>query len=172
MLKLCEFSKDQKWNLKYRATRDGLKASDFHSHCDEISNTLTIIKAESGNIFGGFTEQEWHSKGGFATDPNAFLFSLVNKEEKPFKVPCSNGGQKAMVCDSRCGPCFGGDGDILEDICIITDANIKTSYCAFGYSYKHPDYLRDTNEADNILAGSNFFETLEIEVYAKSNCSL
>jgi len=55
--------------LKCRASRDGFKASDFHSHCDGISNTLTVIKAKSGNIFGGFTEQEWQSKGGFVTDP-------------------------------------------------------------------------------------------------------
>jgi hypothetical protein len=34
--------------------------SDFHSTCDGIANTLTIIKAKSGNIFGGFTEKVWH----------------------------------------------------------------------------------------------------------------
>jgi hypothetical protein len=56
-----------------------------------------------------------------------------------------------------------------EDICKRTDSNIKKSYCDFGYSYKYPGYLRDTAEADNILAGSNNFETLEIEVYAKTN---
>ena len=50
------------------------------------SNDADIIKAKSGIIFGDYTEQEWHSKGGFVTDPNAFIFSLVNKEEKPFKA--------------------------------------------------------------------------------------
>ena len=75
LYKLCEFPQDQKWELKYRATRDGFKASDFHSHCDGISNTMTIIKAKSGNIFGGYTEQEWHSDDDFVADPKAFIFS-------------------------------------------------------------------------------------------------
>ena len=166
LLEMCQFSKDQKWDLKYRATRDGFKASDFHSHCDGIPNTLTVIKAKSGNIFGGFTEQEWHSRGGFVTDPNAFIFSLVNKEENPFKVLCSNEGEYAIHCDSDHGPCFGGEGTKLKDICIRTDSNIKKSDCNFGFAYKHPDYLKDTDKAKNILAGSYNFETVEIEVYA------
>ena len=64
LINLCELSVDKKWELKYRASRDGFKASDFHSHCDGIENTLAIIKATSGNIFGGFSEQKWHSRGG------------------------------------------------------------------------------------------------------------
>ena len=167
LLELCEFSKDQKWELKYRASRDGFKSTDFHSHCDGIPNTLTVIKAKSGNIFGGFTEQEWHSRGGFVTDPNAFIFSLVNKEENPFRVFCSNGGKEALRCNSTRGPCFGGDGTSFRDISMNTDSYYKKSFCDFGYAYQHPDYLKDTDNAKNILAGSLFFETMEIEVYAK-----
>ena len=172
LLKLCEFPQDQKWELKYRASTDGFKESDFHWHCDGISNTLTVIKAKSGNVFGGFTEQEWHSRGEFVTDPKAFIFSLVNSEEKPFKVLCSNEGQKAICCNYMYGPCFGGDGNYIKDICIESDSNInKKSYCSFGYSYQHPDYVKETVRAKNILAGSDFFETDEIEVYAKKNLS-
>jgi len=131
---------------------------------------LTVIKAKSGNIFGGFTEQEWQSDCGFVTDPKAFLFSLVNKEEKPFKVLCSNEGEQAIYCYSDYGPCFGGKGYYINDICIQTDSNIsKDSFCDFGYSYKNLDYEKDTDKAMNILAGSYKFETVEIEVYAKTN---
>ena len=171
LINLCEFPPSQKWELKYRASRDGFKSTDFHSHCDGIANTLTVIKAKSGNIFGGFTEQEWHSRSEWITDPKAFIFSLVNKEEKPFKVPCSNGGQKAIGCNSKNGPCFGGEGTIVKDINIQSDSNInKNSYSNFGYSYQHPDYLKETDKAMNILTGSKYFGTLEIEVYAKFNC--
>ena len=170
LLKLCEFPQDQKLELKYRASRDGFSSSDFHSHCDGIPNTLTVIKAKSGNIFGGFTEQAWHSRGDYVTDPKAFLFSLVNKEEKPFKALCSNEGEDAICCDSEFGPCFGGDDDGIRDIFIDSDSHInKESYCDFGYSYQHPNYEKDTDESQIILAGSQYFETLEIEVYTKSN---
>ena len=167
---MCEFSKDQKWDLKYRASRDGFKSTDFHSHCDGIANTLTVIKAKSGNIFGGFTEQKWHSRVKWVTDPNAFIFSLVNKEENPFKAMCSNEGKQAIRCSLLRGPCFGGEGTKLKDICIGSNSNLNIdSRCNFGYSYQHPDYEKDSDEAQNILAGSFNFETLEIEVYAESN---
>ena len=165
LLELCRFSKDQKWELKYRASKDGFLATDFHTKCDGIGNTLTVIKAKSGNIFGGYTEQKWHSRGGFVTDPNAFIFSLVNKEEKPFKVMCSNEGQTALYCSSNSGPCFGG-----HDFDIKSDSNInKESYCDFGFSYQHQDYLWKTDKAKNILAGSYKFETQDIEVFSKTN---
>ena len=133
LINICEFPPSQKWELKYRASRDGFKASDFHSHCDGIPNTITVIKARSGNIFGGFTEQAWHSRGEDVTDPKAFLFSLVNKEEKPFKVMCSNEGKNAICRDSYYGPCFGGVGDTIINIFIQSDSNInKENYCCFG----------------------------------------
>jgi len=72
--------------LKYRATKNGFKSADLHSKCDGVANTLTLIKAKSGNIFGGFTEKEWHSDDDFVTDPNAFIFSLVSKKKKTFKA--------------------------------------------------------------------------------------
>jgi hypothetical protein len=86
LLNICEFPPSQKWELKYRASRDGFKASDFHSKCDGIPNPLTVIKTTSGNIFGGFTEKAWNSNNQVIRDPKALIFSLVNKEEKPFKV--------------------------------------------------------------------------------------
>jgi hypothetical protein len=45
LIKLCEFSPNDKWSLLYRGTRDGFGAKDFHSNCDGHSNTLTILKA-------------------------------------------------------------------------------------------------------------------------------
>ena len=59
LMSLCEFSKDQKWNLIYKGSKDGFKASDFHSKCDDKSNTLVIVKSSNGNVFGGYTEQSW-----------------------------------------------------------------------------------------------------------------
>ena len=81
LMKLCEFSPNDKFTLLYRGTQDGFGAKDFHSKCDYHSNTLTIFKAKgSSYIFGGFTSVEWDSSNDFKTDPNAFIFSLTNKE--------------------------------------------------------------------------------------------
>ena len=34
-----------KWNLCYRASRDGWSANDFHKHCDNKGSTVVLMKA-------------------------------------------------------------------------------------------------------------------------------
>jgi hypothetical protein len=86
-IKLCEFSSNDKWSLLYRGTRDGFQGKDFHSKCNGHSNTLIILKANgTPYIFGVFTSIDWDSSGKWKSDPNAFLFSLTNKENKSMKM--------------------------------------------------------------------------------------
>ena len=87
LIHLCEFNSNDKFKLLYRASKHGFDANDFHSKCDGHANTLTILKAnESSFIFGGFTSIAWDVSGQWKSDPNAFLFSLTNKDKKPCKM--------------------------------------------------------------------------------------
>ena len=52
---------DGKWKLLFRASQDGFTAQAFHGRCDNKGPTVTIVKS-GNNIFGGFTENSWHSK--------------------------------------------------------------------------------------------------------------
>ena len=160
---LCGFPSAQQWKLQYRGTRDGFTGQNFHSKCGGIANTLTIIKSTNGNIFGGFAEKAWDSSNQFYDDQNAFLFSLVNKENNPFKVMCTNGAF-AIYCNSSYGPTFGGGCDI--HIASGSNSN-QDSYSNFGSFYKHADYTAGTEKAMSILAGSKNFQTLEIEVFVR-----
>jgi hypothetical protein len=167
LVNLCEFSQDQKWELKYRASRDGFKETDFHAKCDGVPNTLTVIKSTHGNIFGGFTEKPWTSVECVVSDHKAYIFSLVNQENKPFKSVCSNSG--AIRCHSGFGPIFGDNGG-KKDIWITSESNSnEDSSSYFGLRFEHPDYLKGTERANTILAGSNKFRTLEIEVFTQTN---
>ena len=47
-----------KWNLCYRASRDGWSAQDFHKHCNNKGPTVVLVKANNC-IFGGYTDQGW-----------------------------------------------------------------------------------------------------------------
>ncbi len=105
LISLCEFSNNKYWNLLYRGSRDGFESYKFHEKCDNISNTLVIIKSENGNVFGGYTEQSW-SGHQFKFDPHAFIFSLINENNRPLKLNCSR--NKAICCDNKYGPIFGG----------------------------------------------------------------
>ena len=164
LLRLCEFSPTDKWTLLYRGTRDGFVAKDFHSKCDGHTNTLTLLKAkESQFIFGGFTTVSWNSSNNFKSDPNAFIFSLTNKDNKPLKMKIDPNQHKyAIGCHSSFGPRFG------DDISISNNANTTMdSYSYLGWTYSHPQYAKGTDEAFTFLAGSRNFQLDEIEVYEK-----
>ena len=81
LIKLCEFNWGDKFKLFYRASEHGFGSNAIHSKCDDKRKTLTIFKG-NGFIFGGFTSTSWDSSGQYKSDPNAFLFSLTNKETK------------------------------------------------------------------------------------------
>ena len=49
-----------KWNLCYRASRDGWDTQDFHGHCDNKGPTVVLVKANDC-IFGGYTDKHWDS---------------------------------------------------------------------------------------------------------------
>ena len=48
----------RKWSLLFRASRDGFESETFHSKCDNLGPTVTIVKSGS-YIFGGFTDVSW-----------------------------------------------------------------------------------------------------------------
>ena len=66
----------------YQATVDGGDSKIFHRKCDNIPNTLVLIKSEGLRRFGGFTHIPWKSEGGYKTDPEmkTFVFSLDKKK--------------------------------------------------------------------------------------------
>ncbi len=159
LIKVCEFSLKDKWTLLYRGTRDGFGAANFHAKCDAHNNTLTILKAHGTSyIFGGFASTNWDSSGQYKPDPNAFLFSLTNKDNQPCKmrqIKTTN----SIYCVSNYGPTFG-----LNDIYICNAANTTAGNTSnLGSAYQHPQ----PNQGQIFLAGTNPFQLIEIEVYEK-----
>lgn len=155
-MNLCEFPKEQKFQLLYRGSEDGFSSAKFHEKCDGIKNTLTIIKSTNGNIFGGYTGAAWESSGGWIDDSNSFIFSLINKSNDPFKAKCTI-NKNAIYRNSSFGPTFG-----INDFYISSNSNInQSSGSDFGLIFKHGKY------GYTILAGSKYFQTTEIEVYEK-----
>lgn len=123
---------------------------------------MTVVQSTNGNVFGGFTTKLWNS-GGWFEDTRAFIFSLVNNENKPFRRGNCYKGYFAIWGSPQNGPCFGNG-----DICIASGSNVnEDSFSNFGMSYKHKSYKYGTERARSIIAGSNFFRTKEIEVFEK-----
>jgi hypothetical protein len=154
--------------LKYRASRDGFDEQNFDTKFYEETNTLTIIKTTNGNIFGVFAEKAWTQSD--VVDPKAFILSLINKENKPFKAMINSGRYYYALCPSN-GLSFGFDNyHSTFDISISSNSNAnQNSYSNFGYAFQHQDYPAGSAKAQAILAGSQYFQTIEIEVFTKKN---
>jgi hypothetical protein len=60
--------------LIFRASEYDFSAYEFHKCCDDIKNTLTIIKTEDNKILAGFTRLTWMSTYGFISDRNFQTF--------------------------------------------------------------------------------------------------
>ena len=98
----------------------------------------------------------------YKNDPNALLFSLVNREDNPLLMKCID-PSKAIFCSPENLPVFG-----RRDLVIRSNSNISNeSYSNLGSSFKHPEHAYQSNEARSFLAGNYKFQTVEIEVFCK-----
>ena len=130
-------SDQQNFKLLFRASRDGFGADAFHAKCDNQSKTITIVRTTKSFVFGGFTNACWSSNGQFKDDRDAFLFSLVNKFNKPFVCKIDD-AYKAIECCSTFGPTFG-----TSDLYICDNANSQTLSYSKLENYKAPSDLYD-----------------------------
>jgi hypothetical protein len=151
------------WRLLYRGTRDGFGGANFHSKCDQQSNTVTIILTTAGYTFGGFTPVTWDSGNSFKADNTgkSFIFSLKNpRNTEPKIFPLSNASQ-SIYCNPSYGPTL-GNGDIY--VANNCDQN-TTSYTNLGMSYTNDTGLTGTQ----VFTGEYHFQVKEIEVFTVSS---
>jgi hypothetical protein len=157
------FTKEKKWSLIYKGTRDGFTSSDFHRMCNNRGATLTLIQTRNRlfmknrqMIFGGYTTVPWSSQYGFHHDSQAFLFQFIQNKLTRFNIQ-SNVDTAVSHCVSS-GPIFG-----FDDIHICHRANENN----FSYS-RFPDCYEDAEQngkGRKTFSKSRYFTVSEIEVY-------
>jgi hypothetical protein len=146
--------------LLYRASRDGWRATDFHSKCDNKGATVTVIKSTGGYVFGGYADVAWSSCGQWLPSSNAFLFALQYPSGvAPVKMPLTQAQHpNAMFDNSTYGPTFGGN----HDIHVADNSNSNSnSYTNAGHAYQLPA----GQNAQTFLTGARNFQAAEIEVF-------
>ena len=161
-LSLFQMINSSHGKLLYRATRDGFTSQAFHSKCDNIANTVTIIKNNLNFVFGGYTSAAWISTSGWKNDPNAFIFSLRRNGKSTNEKFLVKHPEYAIYGFSLYGPTFGSG----HDIHVCNESNkIEGSFSCVGYSYVIPDRYR-SEDVRNFLSGNyNQWLSKEIEVY-------
>ena len=158
--KLNEWCKYKEMELIYRGSRDGMTDNDFHKKCDKKGETITLIKNEKGNIFGGYASIPWSSDNSFHSAPDSFLFTLTNIHgTEPTKFPSKN--DKNEVChNSSCGPAFG-----FEDLGIYISFNKKGGWSGFPYTYQDSLWKGKSIFTGDLNNNNGKFKLKEIEIF-------
>ena len=139
----------------YQATRDGGEPINFHLKCDNIPNTLVLIKSEGNRRFGGFTPIPWKSEGDYwIKDPEnkTFVFSLDNK-----KIYYLKDIENAVSHDKGSGPCFGRGCDINIEGNPLKENTLYTYQTSYDY--------KGDSKALSEYDGLNNLKALEYEVF-------
>lgn len=160
--KLNEFfgKNDQRWELIYKASRDGFDANAFHSRCDNKGSTITIIRSNNNYLFGGYATLPWTSQGSYKSDTSAFLFTLINPHAiTPTKYVINPTLVQFAVChhNGTHGSTFGGGHDL--HVAGASNAN-NISYTNFPHTYSDT-----TGKGNNTFTGTRNFTSSDIEVY-------
>ena len=161
----------------YQATVHGDSAKNFHMKCDDIPNTLVVIKSAGYKRFGGFTTKKWSSPDNYEgeCDKNAFLFSLDKQKIYDYKgkenYAYHENKKYAIYKQKGCGPVFGGtqiyQGNFNYNfsICICSGCiHYKSSYTNESDSDSNYDFNKDNNALSEDGKKGNIFIS-EYEVF-------
>ena len=146
--------KVKSFELIYSAEKDGDKTLDFHNKCDNINDTISIVKTKNNVIFGGFTHMPWNIKSRNVKDEKAFCFSINNQ-----KIYNVKNDKTAIFCDNNYGPCFDGTPSFI----IYLQSNFlskKQHTCKKSCSFY--DSLDKDYEINN---GEEYYYVKQLAVY-------
>ncbi|RGB38449.1 hypothetical protein C1646_806395 [Rhizophagus diaphanus] len=106
-----------KFNLLYRANRDGDTVNTFHAKCDNKGATIVVAKIQnSEQIVGGYNPLYWNSNDGWKNTKDSFIFSFTDRNNlKTAKVGYINDGHhgNALYSHQSYGPLFGSGHDLI-----------------------------------------------------------
>ena len=143
-----------KFNLLYKASRDGDRISTFTEKVKNKSPTLILIKSKAGYKFGGYTTVEWNMTGYYTykEDKFAFIFSINNKQK--FNLKESN--KDLAICGDPNHFAFGGGHELTIWDKFTSNDNSKD----YGYNHTY-----NTTSNYELTGGSKSFYVDECEVY-------
>ena len=160
-----KLEKAKHFQLLFRASDHNHSTKKFHNLCDNKGPTISIIKSECGNIYGGYTSKSWTSANGEHTeDKEAFVFLIESKDESTqrrcpliFNIKRDR-RETAVYHFFYAGPCFGGAISIYDNY----GNTSSKSWCSGRVSY---DYGK-LKKSDLVgINGRHSFRVIEYEVF-------
>jgi hypothetical protein len=173
--------------LVYRGSRDGYSSAAFHSRVTltPAGPTLTLVRCHNDKVFGMYSAVTWPRRPvsgvTMVYDPSgtSCLFSLVNKQGKPLKMPLRP-GRAALTVGYLGGACFGGweNTHDIPDVWLMQYGDASDSLQGNSANGVEETSSFQLDEASTqagafydatTLAGQRRFGVREIEVFSIHN---
>jgi hypothetical protein len=150
--------------LIYRRSTNGSSANAFHNSVDEKGPTIVIMRANNGQVFGGYSNNSWSSSSpGYKNSSQAFLFNLNTDRKATPYYP-----QYSIYTNYSYGPTFGGGHDIYINSSMNSGYfNVHSYNSIDGSAHRSSTALKALTGINTTSTYSSFgagFIT-EIEVY-------
>ncbi|EXX69233.1 hypothetical protein RirG_097990 [Rhizophagus irregularis DAOM 197198w] len=106
-----------KFNLLYRASKDGDTPVMFHNKCDNKGATIVVAKiANSESIVGGYNPLQWDASDQDKSTFDSFIYLITDEKNiETAKIGYSNGNKYSIRNFSNRGPGFGGGPNLYRD---------------------------------------------------------
>ena len=114
----------------FRASEHQFKKDAFHRLCDNVENTLIIVRTEFGKTIAGYTHYKWNTTNCqyfYDSAKRTFLLQM-DLYQKMVNVT----GKNLIYCGSNQGPWFGHNDLGLGDSC-----NTVNNYGYFPMDYNY-----------------------------------
>jgi len=155
----------QEATLAYRLTDDKFLGQHFRNKVYEKGPTLTLISANKGHVFGGYSPISWTegADDNWRDTTDSFIFTITdNKGRQPEKILLEKERHSTALFHSRISYAFGSGHDLSINL-----IDLKRSESAL-FSYTLPK--SSTTDANKYLAGRrDNWDVDELEVFLIKN---
>ncbi|CAI2360886.1 unnamed protein product [Moneuplotes crassus] len=151
--------------LIYRLSDDKFLGQHFRNKVYNQGPTLTIISANKGHVFGGYSPIPWTegTDTNWRTSDESFIFTITdNQGRQPEKIRIGKNKQSTALFHSRISYAFGSGHDLSINL-----IDLKRCESAL-FSYEMP--RSSTTDANKFLAGRrDKWDVEDLEVFLLDN---
>ena len=119
-------NKPKELKLLFRASDHEFKAAAFHQKCDNIANTLVVIRTQFEKTIAGFTPYPWNQTISAWVNDSGRKSFLLQLDLLQKMVP--NHDNYLIYCGTSYGPIFGDGHDIVISDSCNTNNNSNSNF--------------------------------------------
>jgi hypothetical protein len=131
------------WKKIYSAEEDGWEAFNFHQKAQTYKNSVLIIKAKSGAIFGSFSDISWNgpkTERVFASQ-RCFLFVALGGDDKKseiMRLSVAPSKSSQAVTHSAWTLAQHGAFDLVRDLTLTRTFTLSPNVKLYSYPNTNP----------------------------------